>query len=723
MMTGRKSRFAICSGVLFLTSCVLGGSFPVRAQTATPTPVLTPPATVTTMNAPVPVKFKPYNDPWGHAVERWWDISTDAEKQFDAFLGKTGEVKQTFSYGNANVVLTYDTAPSSPFFVAHVKATGLKPNFCYQLKLVGKPTRGSRGWGSLGDDTANEEIGTHGRWWCDSSHSTETNFNDEHYLDFYKNAPGNGNPVHNIYGYLYTGMFVTDSWGEADVYFTGEYNFHVTWRQGQNTDAQDHFAGEWLVQGGWRSDLGAYYGYGGSAPGSSTTVPTVKLWYEYEYQWTGDARSTDGRANLKNGTYSCRFLITEESFHEYNWRNPGGGRWKTVLGTEDYTYNADNTVSPDTDRANDIVFTLGGATTQAAAPANLKATAGDAKVSLTWDKVNYATSYNVKRSTISGGEYQLIASGITTSFTDRDVTNGDTYYYVVSAANAGGEGANSAEASATPLGPNSPAAPSGLAATAASTSQINLAWTDNSTEDEFKIERSTDGINFTRIATVAANTKTYVSSGLAEATTYTYRVRAYSVSGGNSAYSNTSSATTHLAAPTTLTATAISATENKLSWTDNSGSEDGFKIERATNGTTFTEIATVGANITGYANTDVTDGATYTYRVRAYKAAINSAYSNTVSLPARPTGLTATAVSKSQINLQWTDNSTNETGFKIEQSTDGSSFTQIATVGAGTTKYSSTRLSRDRNYWYRVRAYNGAGNSFYSDAASARTFR
>jgi hypothetical protein len=89
--------------------------------------------------------------------------------------------------------------------------------------------------------------------------------------------------------------------------------------------------------------------------------------------------------------------------------------------------------------------------------------------------------------------------------------------------------------------------------------------------------------------------------------------------------------------------------------------------------------------------------------------------------PAAPSGLVATAVSRSRINLSWTDNSTNESGFRIERSTNGTSFSQIATVGANTTSYASTGLQSNRIYYYRVRAYNSVGNSAYSNTASART--
>jgi autotransporter-associated beta strand protein len=90
--------------------------------------------------------------------------------------------------------------------------------------------------------------------------------------------------------------------------------------------------------------------------------------------------------------------------------------------------------------------------------------------------------------------------------------------------------------------------------------------------------------------------------------------------------------------------------------------------------------------------------------------------------PAAPTNLVATAVSTAQINLTWTDNSTNETSFLIERSPDNSAFTQIASVGAGVTSYPDASLAAGTLYFYRVRASNSGGNSAYSEVASATTF-
>jgi hypothetical protein len=183
------------------------------------------------------------------------------------------------------------------------------------------------------------------------------------------------------------------------------------------------------------------------------------------------------------------------------------------------------------------------------------------------------------------------------------------------------------------------------------------------------------------------------------------------------------------AAPAGLTATAAGSARVNLAWTDRSGNETGFQVERSVAGGSFALAGTAGANATSYADTSVQPATAYSYRVRATGDAGASGWSNVASattatvLPAAPTALAATALSRSQIRLTWTDASDNETGFRIERSTNGTSFSQIATVGVGVTTYTSTGLSKNRTYWYRVRAYNAAGDSASSNTASAKTLR
>lgn len=97
--------------------------------------------------------------------------------------------------------------------------------------------------------------------------------------------------------------------------------------------------------------------------------------------------------------------------------------------------------------------------------------------------------------------------------------------------------------------------------------------------------------------------------------------------------------------------------------------------------------------------------------------------STPVARPAAPSALSASAASSSRINLTWNDNATNETGFAIERCTGSNctNFVQIATVGSNVRSYANTSLRSATTYRYRVRAYNNAGSSAYSNRASART--
>ena len=91
------------------------------------------------------------------------------------------------------------------------------------------------------------------------------------------------------------------------------------------------------------------------------------------------------------------------------------------------------------------------------------------------------------------------------------------------------------------------------------------------------------------------------------------------------------------------------------------------------------------------------------------------------SPPTAPTSFTASAVSSSQINLSWTDNASDEVGFRIERSPDGTAFAEIATVGANVTSDANTGLTAATRYWYRIRAYNNTGASSYTGPTSATT--
>ncbi|MFZ2948283.1 MAG: SUMF1/EgtB/PvdO family nonheme iron enzyme [Desulfuromonadaceae bacterium] len=105
----------------------------------------------------------------------------------------------------------------------------------------------------------------------------------------------------------------------------------------------------------------------------------------------------------------------------------------------------------------------------------------------------------------------------------------------------------------------------------------------------------------------------------------------------------------------------------------------------------------------------------------ADQSAMNFAATAIPTIPAAPSDLAATAVSSNLINLSWTDNAGNETGFRIERAESGGNYFQIATVAANVTTYKDTVPSASTTYFYRVQATSGVGDSGYSAEANATT--
>ena len=147
------------------------------------------------------------------------------------------------------------------------------------------------------------------------------------------------------------------------------------------------------------------------------------------------------------------------------------------------------------------------------APASLTAIVTNWNVALTWPASSGAISYNVKRAMTFGGPYTAIANATTTNYADNTMANNTTYYYVVSALNAAGEGANSIQATVS----GQTFAPSGLFGTVISTTLINLTWNTFTNATSYNIKRSTTtGGPYTTIANGVTGTNyadTSVSSG------------------------------------------------------------------------------------------------------------------------------------------------------------------------------------------------------------------
>jgi fibronectin type 3 domain-containing protein len=360
-------------------------------------------------------------------------------------------------------------------------------------------------------------------------------------------------------------------------------------------------------------------------------------------------------------------------------------------------------------------------------------TTSGTQITLAWgDAADNEVTYRIERCAGVGcvvfGEIASVPAN-TTGYADNSVVLNQEYTYRVRARNAVGDSPYTVVETTDTF---TPVDPSGLLATTISADRIDLTWTDNSSnETAFRIERCVGAgcSNFTFLADAAANATTYQDLGLAAEESFTYRLTAVNVA-GNSATIGPVSATTVLPlAPTALTAVVASPTSIDLAWTDNATNEGGYRIERCAGAgcSSFVEIATVGPNVTNYTSTGLAGNSFYSHRVRAFNAAGTSTYSATALAntftPGAPSGLAGQTQTATAVTLTWNDNSSNEAGFRIERCSGVgcASFAEISTVGAGEESYVDLAAPSGVSVSYRVRAYNGVGNSSYSGTATVST--
>ncbi len=360
-------------------------------------------------------------------------------------------------------------------------------------------------------------------------------------------------------------------------------------------------------------------------------------------------------------------------------------------------------------------------------PGEVWATPGDHAIDISWDSALGASSYNLYRSTTTGGEgttpYQ---TGLTEAgYTDAQTTS-TPYYYTVTATYPSGEGVASAESSAA-AELAVPSNPSNLVAAVNGSNEVDLSWTAASGADQYIIEMSTDGTTFSPYDQVDGSTTTYADTGAADGTAYTYEVLA-SNAVGDSAAAMSSAVTTPIAAPDQLTADTISSTEIDLTWENNSSGATGFTVQRSTDGVHFTTIGTTDSDTTTYDDEGLSPGTGYTYQVVATTSSATSAASSSTSAtttPASLAGLAASADSASQITLTWTP-VTGATGYEIDRKDPvNTTFEAIDSVdqpSGASASYSDTGLSDGTAYTYQVIPYNDSGEADGTNpSASAAT--
>jgi len=379
-------------------------------------------------------------------------------------------------------------------------------------------------------------------------------------------------------------------------------------------------------------------------------------------------------------------------------------------------------------------------TTVPGAPQDLGAVAGDATVALAWsspssDGGSTITNYRVYRGTISGQLSLLATLPNVLSYTDSAVTNGQTYYYKVTAVNAVGEGPRSNEASGTPTSSQTvPSPPRQLNATAGD-AQITLTWLASSSDGgspitHYKIYRGTTSGGETPQPPIG-NVLTYSDTSVTNGVTYYYYVTAVNVN-GESGSSNEASATPVAGpsvpdAPRNLVATPGNRTMT-LTWSppsfDGMSSITGYTVYRGTNSGNRSFSVPLG-NVTTYMDTGLTNGQRYYYVVTAVNAMGEGPPSSEVSakpatVPNAPGNLQAIP-GNGNVTIQWSgaaNNGAPVTNYTVYRGTTSGSTSWVKTLGNVDT-YTDTGLTNGVRYYYRVAAVNRVGEGTKSNEASA----
>jgi hypothetical protein len=319
--------------------------------------------------------------------------------------------------------------------------------------------------------------------------------------------------------------------------------------------------------------------------------------------------------------------------------------------------------------------------------------------------------------------FASVGSNVTT-WTDTNAQVNQNIQYRI----YGYKGINSSSQVLSPLIDNALPAPSSITFSKLSISSIKIDWLDNSVgEDGFKIDRSVNGTWTTAFATVGGSVKTYTDSSAPINQTVQYRVYTYKSTNVSSSISTTAIVNT-FPAPSNPTITQLAVNSVKIDWTDNSTGEDGFKIDKKNDTGVWTiGFATVGASVITWTDTAAAISDSLQYRVYGYKGTTYSTYAYTsasdLTFPP-PSNVSYNKVSVSSIQLNWTDNSTGETGFKIDRSVDGGSWTiAYGTVTENIITWTDAVAPINKNIQYRIYGYTATDASSYATSSViANTF-
>ena len=353
-----------------------------------------------------------------------------------------------------------------------------------------------------------------------------------------------------------------------------------------------------------------------------------------------------------------------------------------------------------------------------AVPTHFRATASSYNtINLSWTNTDVESRIFIQRKEASG-IFGFLADldPATSSYSDTSCSRNTHYYYQI--CYSGQEYSDSVNAWTYPQPPSSLAVSwSGKTAT--------LTWTVNGTYTYIQVQYklSADSTWTTETSTLDGAATTDEITVSTESASYGFRVRAYYLSSTLwSEYTSLLLQVSGVMAPTGMLLTSSTTTAVLVSWVDNSSVEDGYEVWMDQE-----LIYTTAADATSYNKTGLSEATEYDFKVRAKDGTAYSAFTTEQSIytgavpDVLPTIGTVTVVSQTALTVSWTCAATNEDGYYIYRSTDGTTYTQVGTAVEDATSYADTGLASYTLYYYKVRAYNAYGLSDLSGAASGTT--
>lgn len=367
----------------------------------------------------------------------------------------------------------------------------------------------------------------------------------------------------------------------------------------------------------------------------------------------------------------------------------------------------------------------------AAVPSGLTATAVSwNQIDLSWPRIQSASHYEISRSTTGPtGSYEALVGTTALSHSDLGLTGATQYCYRIRSAKLAGRkyvysGYSNTACATTPPAPIIPA-PSATAVIPQGSWQVRVTWTDNSPdEDGFFIEQAASLTGtWSAVNTAPANA---TSMFLAANPDELRCSRVVAFIGGRRSLPSAPVCTAAPVWPSGLTATGTATGSINLQWTDNSGVEDGYELQRYT-GDSWSVIA-LPANTTSYADNGVTVDVRHLYRVRATRDGGYGDFSNQATglapsaPPAAPTEASAWFYfdewyGENYFYITWLPGSTNEEGFRIKIPDGAGGWTVYATVEGGSTYY--WEYYNYQSGCYQVVAFNALGESAPAEACVA----